>query len=78
MKTIHSFAHSQMVPSVVTLYQYFSLDTQWKSFKSCYLTLIILFDTIHSLAHSQIRGIYDKFPDFFRMDTFIYSTHMKF
>ena len=23
------------------------------------------------------RGAYDKFPDFFRMDTFIDSTHMK-
>ena len=25
-----------------------------------------------------LRGAYDKFPDFFRMDTFIDSTHMKF
>ena len=24
-----------------------------------------------------LRGAYDKFPDFFRMDTFIDSTHMK-
>ena len=24
-----------------------------------------------------IRGAYDKFPDFFRMSTFIDSTHMK-
>ena len=24
-----------------------------------------------------VRGAYDKFPDFFRMDTFIDSTHMK-
>ena len=24
-----------------------------------------------------IRGAYDKFPDFFRMGTFIDSTHMK-
>ena len=24
-----------------------------------------------------IRGPYDKFPDFFHMDTFIDSTHMK-
>ena len=26
---------------------------------------------------SNIRGAYDKFPDFFRMGTFIDSTHMK-
>ena len=25
----------------------------------------------------DIRGAYDKFPDFFRMATFIDSTHMK-
>ena len=25
----------------------------------------------------DIRGAYDKFPDFFRMGTFIDSTHMK-
>ena len=24
-----------------------------------------------------VRGAYDKFPDFFRMGTFIDSTHMK-
>ena len=24
-----------------------------------------------------LRGAYDKFPDFFRMGTFIDSTHMK-
>ena len=24
-----------------------------------------------------VRGTYDKFPDFFRMGTFIDSTHMK-
>ena len=26
---------------------------------------------------SNIRGAYDKFPDIFRMGTFIDSTHMK-
>ena len=32
----------------------------------------------HTNAHTQnIRGAYDKFPDFFRMGTFIDSTHMK-
>ena len=25
----------------------------------------------------NLRGAYDKFPDFFRMGTFIDSTHMK-
>ena len=25
----------------------------------------------------NLRGAWDKFPDFFRMDTFIDSTHMK-
>ena len=27
--------------------------------------------------HADMRGAYDKFPDFFRMDTFIDSTHIK-
>ena len=26
---------------------------------------------------SNLRGAYNKFPDFFRMGTFIDSTHMK-
>ena len=26
---------------------------------------------------NNLRGAYDKFPDFFRMGTFIDSTHMK-
>ena len=33
--------------------------------------------TILFLGHINIRGAYDKFPDFFRMGTFIDSTHMK-
>ena len=28
------------------------------------------------LIYMYIRGAYDKFPDFFRMGTFIDSTHM--
>ena len=28
-------------------------------------------------AESDIRGAYNKFPDFVRMGTFIESTHMK-
>ena len=31
----------------------------------------------HLAVFKQIRGAYDKFPDFFRMGTFIDSTHMK-
>ena len=34
------------------------------------LSIILIVDRI-------LRGAYDKFPDFFRMDTFIDSTHMK-
>ena len=29
------------------------------------------------LQSYYLRGAYDKFPDFFRMGTFIDSTHMK-
>ena len=28
---IHLFAHSQVVPSIALLYQYFYLGTQWES-----------------------------------------------
>ena len=28
-------------------------------------------------SYLKLRGAYDKFPDFFRMGTFIDSTHMK-
>ena len=28
-------------------------------------------------TYFKLRGAYDKFPDFFRMSTFIDSTHMK-
>ena len=29
------------------------------------------------LHHLKLQGAYNKFPDFFRMGTFIDSTHMK-
>ena len=29
------------------------------------------------LKEAEIRGAHDKFPDFFRMGTFINNTHMK-
>ena len=29
------------------------------------------------IHHMDLRGAYDKFPDFFRMGTFIDSTRMK-
>ena len=34
-------------------------------------------DCPSSKTLGTIRGAYDKFPDFFRMGTFIDSTHMK-
>ena len=45
----------------------------------CLKTLNVTLGSIryHSLSISYIRGAYDKFPDFFRMGTFIDSTHMK-
>ena len=38
---------------------------------------IISFRMNEFLTKKKIRGGYDKFPDFFRMGTFIDSTHMK-
>ena len=35
----------------------------------------MLFNFYNSI--SQVRGAYDKFPDFFRIGTFIDNTHMK-
>ena len=32
---------------------------------------------MHLHVYTHVRGAYDKFPDFFRMGTFIDSTHMK-
>ena len=46
-------------------------------------TVKFLFYNIHfqkkllADEHIYVRGAYNKFPDFFRMDTFIDSTHMK-
>ena len=31
----------------------------------------------NGFMYFYLRGAYDKFPDFFRMGTFIDSTHMK-
>ena len=31
----------------------------------------------NKMASEEIRGAYDRFPDFFRMGTFTDSTHMK-
>ena len=39
-----------------------------------------LFIPVYNNKHClfiPVRGAYDKFPDFFRMGTFIDSTHMK-
>ena len=38
---------------------------------------LIFASSLHIIYLSIYRGAYDKFPDFFRMGTFIYSTHMK-
>ena len=35
------------------------------------------FRTLYIYIYIYIRGAYDKFPDFFRMGTFIESTHVK-
>ena len=32
---------------------------------------------LHLKLQERVRGAYDKFPDFFRIGTFIDSTHMK-
>ena len=49
-----------------------------------YIYLFYILVTANKLINSlllasncNMRGAYDKFPDFFRMDTFIDSTHMK-
>ena len=52
MNTIHSFVHSQMVPSIAILYQYFNLGAQFKTFKYCYLTQKILFNITHLFVYS--------------------------
>ena len=51
------YMSNQLVPSIAMLYQYFNLGIQLKSFKYCYLTLIILFNITHSFAHNQIVPI---------------------
>ena len=45
MKIFHSSAHSQIVLSIAMFDQLSNLGTQLKSFKFCYLTLIILLYT---------------------------------
>ena len=34
-------------------------------------------ETSSNFERGYLRGAYDKFPDFFRMGTFIDNTHMK-
>ena len=43
----------------------------------CVCVCVCVFSCTHLSVDDNIRGAYDKFPDFFRMDTFIDSTHMK-
>ena len=45
-------------------------------------SVLVLIELSKCKKHFQrpfviVRGAYDKFPDFFRMGTFIDSTHMK-
>ena len=44
-----------------------------------YILIFSQYDPIKTWANAKfkLRGAYDKFPDFFRMGTFIHSTHMK-
>ena len=54
LNTIHSFAHSQVVPSIAILYQYFNLGTV-KEFQ------VLLFNTNNSIQHhsficTQLKG----------------------
>ena len=48
----------------------------WKEFKRRCITYNILAGR-DKITTSKLRGAYDKFPDFFRIGTFIESTHMK-
>ena len=44
-----------MLFNIYNSIQYLSfVCTQWSCYKYCYLTVIILFNTIHSFAHSQL------------------------
>ena len=60
---LYSFINVHLIPRLLPLiYTGASLD--WR------------FDQV-SIYNNSIRGSLNKFPDFFRMDTFIDSTHMK-
>ena len=47
-------------------------------FITCFLPLLVKsYFLLFELPMFEVRGVDDKFPDFFRMGTFIESTHMK-
>ena len=52
-------------------------------FSSCYTIYIYIYICVCMYVcvciyiYIHIQGAYDKFPDFFRMGTFIDTTHMK-
>ena len=54
------------------MYVYLSKHTH-RCFPGHYVGLIYM--RIHLTSNIDVRGGYDKFPDFFRMGTFIDSTH---
>ena len=49
----------------------------WTEYKQMNSVVSIIYKYKLDLAINNLRGAYDKFPDFFRIGTFIDSTHMK-
>ena len=56
---------------------YVTITNNSKCFDYYHITVMILLKMKRSFAYSDIRGLLNKFPDFFRMGTFIDSTRMK-
>ena len=77
--------NKQRKPLTISIRQHHALFAEFKLFKSIALTQILLwminFGGIEwHIWKLILRSSYiyeDKFPDFFRMGTFIDSTHMK-
>ena len=63
---IYIYTHTYIYIYIYILYIYIYIYTH---------TNLYLY--IHKHIYIYIRGAYDKFPDIFRMCTFIDSTHMK-
>ena len=67
-------------------YRFSQILSAWESLKNKISDLIVslIYSFFFFLSHIQsiyqsiyLRGAYDKFPDFFRIGTFIDSKHMK-